>query len=104
MLGTVLVYRDDGTRPHCEIVLGNGDRVQLVLDSKGLAIEQLGPKNETLFQAPPKLVSQICAGLVGPKARSEGTPLRILAALVQRIGSAADVRAAFTEAADGLIG
>jgi hypothetical protein len=104
MLGTVLAYRDDGTRPHCEIALGNGDRVQLALDSKGLVIERLGPRIETLFQASPKVVSQICAGLVGPKGRSDASPLRILAAVIQRLGSAADVRAAFADGAARLNG
>jgi hypothetical protein len=104
MLGTVLLFRDDGPRPHCEIVLGNGDRIQLVLDAQGLAVDQSLPAARTLFRAPPKLVAQICAGLIGPKAQSDATPLRILAAVVQRIGSADDVRAAFADVADSLGG
>lgn len=105
MTGTMLVYRDDGVRPHCEIALSGGDRVQLALDAAGLVIERLagdGRSAELLFKAPPKIVSRLCAGLVGPKERTEAPPLRILAATVQRIGTAADVKAAFKAAVASL--
>jgi hypothetical protein len=106
MVGTVLIYRDDGVHPYCVIALGNGDRVQLSLDADGLVIDRLAfgdTENETVFCAPIGLVSKICAGLVGPKTLTDAPPLRILAATVQRIGSAEDVRAAFTDAMAELI-
>jgi hypothetical protein len=105
VIGTVLVYRDDDSRPSCEIALGNGDRVQIALDAEGLTITHLAPaaeRNEVLFRAPPPVVAQLCAGLVGAKGRSAAPPLRILAATVQRLDSARAVRAAFAEAAAGL--
>ncbi len=105
MIGTILVYRDDSIRPYCEIALGNGDRVHLALDAQGLVIERLaadGRGNETVFRAPSAVVAQICAGLVGSKSQSAAPPLRVLAAAVQRIGSAVAVQAAFTDAVASL--
>ena len=101
MAGTILLFRDDGSRPRCEIALENGDRVRLVLDADGLAITRIAPtseSNDILFHAAPATVAGICAGLVGPKRQSGASPLQILAATVQRIGSAAEVRSAFAEA------
>jgi len=101
MTGTVTIFRDDGDQPLSQIVLGNGDRVQLALDGSGLIVTRLGPPgpvNEILFRAPAELVASICAGLVGPKRQSQASPLRLLTAIVQPIGSAAEVRAAFQEA------
>lgn len=106
MIGTVLVYRDDGILPYCVIALGNGDQVRLALDGEGLIVERLiagDAETEIVFRAPPDLVSKICAGLAGPKVLSDAPPLRLLAAIVQRIGSADDVRAAFIDATTGLI-
>jgi len=103
--GTVLLFRDDGDHPLCQIALGNGDRVQLALDGNGLAVSRLGPPGpavETLFRASAPLVAMICAGLVGPKRQTEASPLRLLAAVVQPIESAEAVRSAFHEAAAGL--
>lgn len=105
MVGTILLFRDDGSHPHCQIALDNGDRVQLVLDADGLAITRIAPTSEPkdiLFRATPGTVAGICAGLVGPKRQSGASPLQILAATVQRIGSAAAVRSAFVEATAGL--
>lgn len=102
MVGTILLYRDDGNLPHREIALDNGDRIRLALGGDGLVIARLAPSSapgDVLFRAAPAMASRICAGLVGPKRQSEASPLRVLAAAVQRIGSAADVRSAFTAAA-----
>jgi hypothetical protein len=101
MVGTILLFRDDSSRPRCEIALDNGDRVQLILDADGLAIARMVPSggaNETIVRAAPEQVARICAGLVGPKERSAASPLRLLAAVVQRIGSAGEVRSAFAAA------
>ncbi len=105
MVGTILLYRDDGDRPHCEIALGNGDRIRLLLGRDGLVIVRIAPsaaQDEPLVRIAPAQVAKVCAGLVGPKGRSDASPLRILAAAAQRIGSAAEVRAAFAEAAAAL--
>lgn len=96
MIGTILLFRDEGDRPHCEIALANGDRVALALGIDGLMVTR---RAELLFRASPKTVAAICAALMGPKRETGASPLRILAAAVQRIGSAAEVRAAFETAA-----
>jgi hypothetical protein len=102
MTGTVLLFRGGGEHPFCQIALAKGDRVQLALDGSGLLVSKLGPPGspcEVLFRAQPTIVAAICAGLVGPKRQSDASPLRILAAVVQGIGTAAEVRAAFEAAA-----
>ncbi len=96
MIGTILLLRDEGDRPHCEIALANGERVRLTLGADGLAVTQ---EVKILFRAAPDIVAAICAALVGPKRETDASPLRILTATVQRIGSAAEVRAAFEAAA-----
>jgi len=101
----VLVYRDDGDQPHCDIALANGERIRLALDTNGLVVVRLGLAGagpELLFSGRPAVVAKICAGLVGPKTRSDATPLRILASAVVRIESAASVRAAFLDASESL--
>lgn len=101
MIGTILLFRDEGDRPHCEIALANGDRVSLALDARGLAVTQIvaaAPHARLLFRTTPDRVSSICAGMVGPKREADASPLRILAATVQRISSAAEVKAAFEAA------
>jgi len=105
MGAAVLVFRDDGDSPHCDIALANGDRVRLALDAGGLVVTRLGGAGEApqlLFSGRPSVVAKICAGLGGPKARTEDSPLRILASAVVRIDSAASVHAAFHEAAASL--
>ena len=102
MTGTVLLFRDDGDQPLAQILLGNGDRVQLALKSDGLVVTRLGPPGpvvQPLFRASTETVARICAGLVGPKRQSDVSPLRLLTAIVQAIESAQEVRAAFIEAA-----
>lgn len=102
MTGTVLIFRDDGDQPLSLIVLSNGDRVQLVLNGYGLSVTRIGPPGqaiEVLFQASSETVAGLCAGLVGPKRQLNASPLRLLTAVVQPIGSADAVRAAFHEAA-----
>jgi hypothetical protein len=104
-VGTVLLFRDEEEAPRSQVALANGDLVQLVLDGKGLTLSRLGPSaSETaiLFQASAEIVSAICAGLLGPKRVSNASPLQILTAAVQRIGSADGARSAFEAAAAAL--
>ena len=100
-LGTIIVFRDDGDRPYSELLLRNGDRVQLTLDGEGLMVTLMdGPDNRrTLFQANSEVVAQICAGLVRPSNTLKATPLRILVSAVVQLESANEVRAAFEHAA-----
>ena len=61
-LGTIIVFRDDGERPHSELVLSGGDRVKLALDGNGLTVTDVGPADPAvLFQADAETVAHICA-------------------------------------------
>ena len=103
MTGTILQFRDGVEKPHSEVRLANGDTVRLALDGGGLIVSGGPPPGaEILFRARPATVAAICAGLVGPKQESEASPLRLLTAIVQAIGSAREVRAAFEDAAASL--
>jgi hypothetical protein len=96
--GAVISLRDDGKRPKAEIMLANGDRVELALDRDGLTISHAdGP---LLFFGSPDFVARICAGLVSSTAGV--TPLKVLAGLVVQLGSADQVRNVFSEAAEAL--
>jgi hypothetical protein len=100
---TVVYCSDDTEHPRAEIVLCNGDHIQLALDRDGLAITQFaGPMQpaELLFEADPSLASSICAGLFNPKNTSRLTPLRILVAAVVQLSSAREVKDTFREAAE----
>ena len=99
--GTVITFRDDSKRPYSELVLGNGDRVQIALGRRGLTITQIGGSKtpKILFHAPPDTVSHICAGLVSSPQTLKVTPLQILVAAIVQLGSADDVRQAFHSAA-----
>src|SRR5262245_52107307 len=105
LMATVLVYRNDGDRPFCEIALDDGDRVQLQLDQSGLVIERqaLGDRpGEVLFKGDAALVGDMCAALLGPVPAQKITPLDVLTSVVVQMRSAADVRAAFRDAAKAL--
>ena len=99
--GTIITFRDDGPRPQAELVLCNGDRVRLALDHDGLVITTIGqPDHPTvLFKASPHMVGHICAGLIASPRTVNATPLNILVSAVVQLGSAAEVRAAFEQAA-----
>jgi hypothetical protein len=96
--GAIISFCDDGKQPTAEVVLANGDHVQLVLSRDGLAIT--GPGGAVLFHGTPEVVSQICAGLVSSTATQ--TPLGILLAIIVQLGSAGEVRDAFSQAAADL--
>ena len=96
--GAVISFRDDGKRPKAEVVLSNGERLELVLDRTGLSIKHAsGPD---LFQTSPDIVARICAGVVS--SATDTTPLKILVGLVVQLRSADEVRRAFSEAAANL--
>ena len=104
-MSTVLIYRNDGDRPFCEIALDDGDRVQLQLDKAGLVIERqsLGARpREVMFKGGADVVTDMCVALLGPVAAKKTTPLDVLVSVVVQMGSAADVRAAFRAAAKAL--
>jgi hypothetical protein len=99
-LGTIIVFRDDGERPHSELVLSGGDRVKLALDGNGLTVTHDGSADPAvLFQADPETVAQICAGLMSSSNSPKASPLRILVSAVVQLESASEVRAAFESAA-----
>jgi hypothetical protein len=100
-MGTVISFRDDNERPHAEIVLDDGDRVALTLDSSGLTIAHLADdgRTTTLFAADPATVSRLCAALVTPTGAAAPRPLPILVAAVVQIASADLVARAFRDAA-----
>jgi len=103
MTGTILQFHDGIETPTSEVRLANGDTVRLVLDGGGLVLSGgPPPRADILFRAKPATVAAICAGLVGPKRDSQASPLRLLTAIVQAIGSAREVRAAFEDAAASL--
>jgi len=100
--GTVISYSDDTDCPRAEVVLRNGDHIQLVLGRDGRAIRRLASSvqpSEALFQASPDLASRVCAGLFSLETTPRPTPLRILVAAVVQLGSAEEVENAFREAA-----
>ena len=104
-MGTVLVYRNDGERPTCEVALDDGDRVQVLLDRGGVVItrQALGARpEEILFTADPDATAAMCAALLGPVSAAHTTPLDILVAAVIQIPTARQVRAAFDAAAKNL--
>jgi hypothetical protein len=96
--GTIIACRDDGERPRAEVALVNGDRLFLTLDRDGLAISR--KDGSAVFVANSRLVSQLCAGLVGCLPTPPATPLQILLAAIVQLGSAAAVKAAFEAAAE----
>ena len=100
-IGTIAVFRDDADCPHADITLRNGDRIRIVLDGSGMIISQIVEVADlrTLFQAGPKIVAHICAGLVASPRKLDATPLRILSSAIVLLGSADEVRAAFEAAA-----
>ena len=99
--GTVISYSENPERPYAELMLHNGDRIQLSMDGAGVAIQRLEPgiPPAALFHADPDLTARICAALLGDETRPPPTPLRILVAAVAQLGSADEIRLAFEEAA-----
>ena len=100
-MGTVLVYRNTGHEPYCEVALDNGDTVLVRLDERGATIERqaknAGP-SERLFQASPDVVTDLCLLLIGNAAAPKSTPLDLLVSIVSQMRSADDVRVAFKQA------
>jgi hypothetical protein len=104
-MSTVLTYRNDSDRPFCEIALDDGDRVQLQLDQSGVVIERQAldaRPSEILFKGSADMVADMCVALLGPVAAKNTTPLDVLTSVVMQMRSAADVRAAFRDAAKAL--
>jgi hypothetical protein len=101
LLGTIISFRDNSERPQAELTLRNGDRVRLALDGGGVVISQIGASGSqtALFKGSPDTVGRICAGLVASPRRLDATPLRILASAIIQIESAAELQAAFDQAA-----
>jgi hypothetical protein len=98
---TLVAYEDDGLRPFSEVVLDNGDHIRVALGNDGVSIERLPGSSvarELLFQASPDLASWICVSLQESK-RATASPLDIIANLVLSLGSVANIKAAFAEAA-----
>ena len=100
-MATIISLLDNDERPRAEIVLDNGDRVALTLDSSGLTITQIGSggRQHVLFAADPATAAQLCAALVTPTGAPAPRPLHILVAAVVQIASAELVARAFRDAA-----
>ena len=101
-MGTVLVYRNDGERPTCEVALDDGDRVQLKIDKTGLLIERQAvgaAPAEVLFKGDAEAVTDMCMALLGSTPASRKTALELLASVVTQLPTAAHVREAFNAAA-----
>ncbi len=94
----VICFEEHAKRPRAEIVLGNGEHVELALNRNGVTISRVD--GQLLFEASAELVARICASLVPSTA--EVTPLAILAAVVVQIHSADAVDRAFREVMDAL--
>jgi hypothetical protein len=95
---TVLVWRNDGSAPFCEMLLDRGERIAVSLTAAGATIERLpdshGPR-EMLVRASPDDIAWICATL------GVGRPdevLDVIVGIVERLGSAEQVREAFAAA------
>ena len=97
MPGSILVYRNEGDRPFCEIALNSGERVQLQLDKAGLVITR--DARDVLFKGDADLVTDICMAFVGKEPASRKTALDLLSSIVTQLPSADHVREAFTAAA-----
>jgi hypothetical protein len=92
--GAITSFCDDGKQPRAEVVLANGDQVQLLLNRDGVTIT--ATSTGVLFQGNPEVVSQICVSLASSTETT--TPLQILLSVVTKLGSADEVREAFRQA------
>lgn len=104
-MGTILVYRNDGEKPFCEIALDDGAHVQLRLDAAGLVIERQALDRrpaEILFQSDADTVTDMCRALMGPAPATRQTALEVLSSVVTQLPSADSVRDAFKAAAQAL--
>lgn len=100
-MGAILVYRNDGDKPFCEIALDDGSRVQLHLDAAGLAIERQALDKqpiEVLFKGDADTVTDMCVALIGQAPSTRKTALDVLSSVVTQLPSAEHVRDAFTAA------
>ncbi|MCB2108785.1 MAG: hypothetical protein KDE14_13840 [Rhodobacteraceae bacterium] len=100
-MGTVVTYNDKTATPSSEIALANGDHVVLELARDGLTIKRVaaGVMGETIFQADPRTVADLCTAMVDVQAVPDPSPLRVLTTVVSQMRSAADVARAFSAAA-----
>lgn len=104
-MSKILLWRNDGELPHCQMLLANGDLVAIALSADGVRIERLGRDTtspELLFRGDADIATGLCMGLLGGKPPQSTTPLDLLAAAVAGMPSAAAVRGAFVDAARGL--
>jgi hypothetical protein len=97
--GAVICFEDNAMRPKAEIMLGNGEHVELVLDRNGVTISRVD--GQILFEASAELASRICASLVSSTVKV--TPLAILAAVIVQIPTADKVYCAFHEIEEALV-
>jgi len=103
-MATLMRYRRDGAQPHCEIVLENGDHVQVTLAPGGVVITRLARADrpeQILFLGSTHVVADICLALLNGRPASEASVLDIFLAVVSQFRSAQDIRAAFAEATGG---
>ena len=96
--GAVLCFEDHAKRPRAEILLGNGEHVELVLNRNGVTISRVD--GQILFEASAELASRICASLMS--ATVNVSPLAILSAVVMQIPTADAVDRAFRAIENGL--
>lgn len=104
-MATILTWRNDGTRPHCQMVLDGGDQVSITLAASGVVIARISHgerRGERLFRGDADLATRICLGLLAGKPPRGTTPLDILAVAVAGFATAEAVERAFADAAAAL--
>src|SRR5262245_47526555 len=96
--GAILCFEDRTRRPRAEVLLGNGEHIELVLNRNGVTISRLD--GQILFEVSAELTSRICASLVSSTANA--SPLAILAAVVMQMPTVDALDRAFREIENGL--
>lgn len=100
-MGAITVLNDDFAAPYGEVALDGGDRLALSLDRNGLLIRNISD-NAVIYRANADTTSAICASLSSSRDPIRPSPLKILAALVSRMPTAAEVSRAFRSAESAL--
>lgn len=103
-MATLLRYRSYGGQPFCEVALGNGDRVRVMVEAGGVTIKREarpGIPEEILFLGPVHLATEICVAMLDGKAASETSVLDVFLSIVSQFRSADDIRACFAKVSAG---
>jgi hypothetical protein len=96
-MGTITVFDDSAATPNAEIALAGGDRVTLTLERGRLVIRDV-TGGKVIYEARPDVVSEICVSMTMSRDPIRASPLKLLASLVSRMPSAAEVTKTFRAA------